>query len=260
MAPWRRRARALLAFLAVATLLVALIAAGIVAAAPGVDDAAVRVDVLLAEHGGRQVSIGRDARLSRALVAVEDQRFFEHEGVDPLAFARVGLRALTNPRSDAGGSTITLQLAKMLYTGAAADPAVALTQLGVALRLERRYTKDELLGLYLNAAYYGDGQYGADRASRHYTDNDAATLTWGEASMLAGMVQAPSRYSRDLAAARRRQRHVLDRLVATGALTGAEAAAAYREPLRRFRALVGGSAPSTAEAATGGPAGRLPDR
>jgi membrane peptidoglycan carboxypeptidase len=242
LVPWRRRVRALLAVLVASVLLVVLIMAAVVAAAPTVDDAPARVDALLAQHGGHYVRLGRDARLSRALVAVEDHRFFEHQGVDPLAFARVGLRALTRPGSDAAGSTISLQLAKMLYTGTSSDLGAALTQLGVALRLERTYAKDELLDLYLNAAYYGDGEYGAERASSHYAGRAADALTWGEASMLAGMVQAPSRYSRDLTAARNRQKHVLDRLVATGALTRVEADTAYSEPLRRFRELAGAGA------------------
>ena len=235
----RSRLRAAVAVLLIALLVATIAVAALISASPDVEDAGARVDALLATHGGERVALGRDARLARAIVAVEDRRFFDHPGVDPLAFARVALRSLTDPGSDPGGSTIALQLAKLLYTGPARDPAAALTQVGVALKLERRNTKDELLDLYLNAVYYGDGQYGAERASRHYTGHGAAALTWGEASMLAGLVQAPSRYAGDLGAARRRQRHVLDRLTATGALTAAEADAAFAEPLDRFGGLAG---------------------
>jgi penicillin-binding protein 1A len=234
----RARLRAAIAVLVIALLVAMVAVAALISASPDVEDASARVDGLLAMHGGERVTLGRDARLARAVVAVEDHRFYDHPGVDPLAFARVALRSLprsgNDPGTDPGGSTIALQLAKLLYTGPARDPAAALAQVGVALKLERRNTKDELLDLYLNAAYYGDGQYGAERASRHYTGRGADGLTWGEASMLAGLVQAPTRYAGDLGAAKRRQRHVLDRLTATGALTAAEADAAFAEPLPRF--------------------------
>jgi membrane peptidoglycan carboxypeptidase len=235
----RRRLRSALTVVTVVALVGVLAVAGVISASPEVEDAPARVDALLAAHGGHRVRVGGDAKLARAIVAVEDHRFYDHAGVDPLAFARILLRSLASPGRDPGGSTIALQLAKLLYTGAAHDPGTAITQLGVALKLERRHTKDELLDLYLNAVYFGDGRYGADSASRHYTGHGAADLTWGEASLLAGMVQAPTRYAQSLDAARRRQRHVLDRLTATGVLTPAEADAAYAEPLRRFAGLAG---------------------
>jgi penicillin-binding protein 1A len=139
-----------------------------------------------------------------------------------------------------GGATIEQQLAKMLYapgTGLRAE----LEQVGVAFRLDATYSKAHILAMYLDAAYFGDGAYGCTAAAEHYFGVPPAKLSWGQATLLAGLVQAPSEYDPHghLALARNRQRHVLARLVATGAMTPAEAQRVYAQALAPAIAFYG---------------------
>jgi len=131
-----------------------------------------------------------------------------------------------------GGATISQQLAKVLYTGDGGW-LTKLEQAGLAFKLEWGFDKAQILNMYLNSVYYGAGYYGVAAAAEGYFGVAAGELTWGQASLLAGLLQAPSAYdpTQHLDRARRRQRHVLDRLVATGVLTEAQADAVYAEPL-----------------------------
>jgi membrane peptidoglycan carboxypeptidase len=170
--------------------------------------------------------------VSVSLVAVEDRRYFEHNGVDLWSLARLAWSAVHGgDLQDEGGSTIAQQLAKRIYTGDHAGVSVKLRQVGLAVKLERRFTKDEILRMYLDAAYFGAGHWGVVRASEGYFGRPPAELSWGEASLLAGLVQAPSRYdpALHLAAARQRQRHVLERLIAAGVLRRDQAERASQE-------------------------------
>jgi membrane peptidoglycan carboxypeptidase len=228
---WRRVA--LLALLLSGCMVVAVVIAGAVllAAVPGVGDAQGRVAAVLREHGGRSVALPLPSRVAESVVAVEDRRFYAHHGVDPQSVVRVvwaGLRG--RGWQDQGGSTITQQLAKRVYTGDRGGLLGTLEQVGLAIKLERRYSKAQILQMYLDSVYFGDGHWGIVQASEGYFGKPPARLSWGEASLLAGLVQAPSAYDPKvhLAAAEHRQRHVLDRLVAAGTLRRAQADAASR--------------------------------
>ena len=233
---WLRRALVALALVAGAT---AVLLALAWVALPDVGDARDRVDALLAARHGRPAHLGPGAPVSRSAVAVEDQRFWSHHGVDPHSLARVLVAAVDGRGGDPGGSTIPQQLAKLLYTGDRHDPLGKLEQVGLAVKLSARWPRADILAMYLDAAYYGHGYWGVASASHGYFHAAPQRLGWAEASLLAGLVQAPSAYepTSHFSAARRRQRHVLDRLVATGALTGPRADAAYDTLGRRARRL-----------------------
>ena len=168
-----------------------------------------------------------------ALTATEDASFFSNSGIDPRGVARGAWGAVTG-NADVGGATLEQQLAKILYTGGSSGPLQIVEQLALAEKLDRRYSKDEILRLYLSTVYFGDGAYGLDAAARAYFGLTPAQLDWAQASLLAGLVQAPSAYDplTHLALARQRQVQVLGRLVATGHLTAQQAAGIARQPLR----------------------------
>jgi membrane peptidoglycan carboxypeptidase len=237
----RGRRRLLVAALAAVWLLLAavIVSAILLAALPGVGDAQSRVAAILREHGGRSAGLPPPSRVAESVVAVEDRRFYAHHGIDPQSLLRVAWAGLRASGGDQGGSTITQQLAKRVYTGDRGGVMVKLAQLGLAIKLERRWSKEQILGMYLDAAYFGDGRWGVVRASEGYFGKPPQRLSWAEASLLAGLVQAPSAYDprTHLAAAERRQRHVLDRLVATGALSRAQADDAARRMAAEARRL-----------------------
>lgn len=162
-------------------------------------------------------------------MAVEDKRYWHHGAIDPLAIARATVEGVLHPGRDTGGSTIAQQLARNLYLGGDQSTLATLRSVGLAFKLEHRYSKPQILAMYLDSAYFGHGHWGIEAASRGYFRVPPARLTWGEATLLAGLPQAPSAYDPvlHLAAARGRQREVLDRLVADGDLSAAQAAAAF---------------------------------
>ncbi|WP_353198068.1 PBP1A family penicillin-binding protein [Sandarakinorhabdus sp.] len=177
------------------------------------------------------------AYVPAALIAIEDRRFNEHFGVDPMGI----LRALvTNAQAGGvrqGGSTITQQLAKTSFLSAERSIKRKLQEIIIALYLEARLSKDEILQNYLSSVYFGDGAYGIRAAARTYFDKAPEQLTLGEAAMLAGLVQAPSRLapSRHLDRARARAVQVLAAMVETGAITAAQAKAARAADYRPGR-------------------------
>jgi membrane peptidoglycan carboxypeptidase len=134
---------------------------------------------------------------------------------------------------DPGGATLDQQLAKVLYTPTGSGLPAKLEQVELALKLDAKYSKAQILEMYLNAVYFGHGYYGLPAASRGYFGRSPAALNWPQASLLAGLVQAPSAYDplRHLDLARARQAHVLDRLTHTNVLTPTQAASAERAPL-----------------------------
>ena len=138
---------------------------------------------------------------------------------------------MTNNGND-GGATIELQLAKMLYAPGTSLGS-ELRQVGVAFRLDLHFSKQRILALYLDAAYFGDGAYGVVAAASHYFGLAPSQLSWAQASLLAGLVQAPSEYDPHghFTLARQRQSHVLARLVATHQLTSSQAAQVWNTPL-----------------------------
>ena len=176
-------------------------------------------------------------RFAAALVATEDHRFYSEPGFDPIALGRVIVGRLTG-QPDQGGATLYQQLAKMLYTPGSSGPAAQAEQAILGIKLDLSYTKAQILRFYADVAYFGHGYFGLAHASCGYFGVTPAGLTWSQAALLAGLMPAPSADNpiAHLTVARAREAHVLGRLVATGALTQAQAARAYRAPLH----LVGG--------------------
>ncbi len=180
--------------------------------------------------------------LAAATLAAEDVRFRSHTGVDPVAIVRAAVRDVRALRIVEGGSTITQQVAKLLLAtrtgGVPARGWVAKAREAVvALRLEHRLRKDDILALYLNLAPYGNQIVGAERAAREYFGRSAASLTPGEAAFLAALPQQPSRYNpwRDPDGARARQRRILATMHARGWLSAADLALARSERLALHR-------------------------
>ncbi len=219
----------------IALALLASLAAGFLylRSLPDVGDAGGRVAAILAAHGGVAVGPQPPEKVARAIVAVENDRFYSDHGIDVLSVFHAAWGYLTTGSTQVAGATISEQLAKVLYVRDPTTVAGKLEMVGLALKLNQRYTKTEILDMYLNAIYYGDGQWGIAQASEAYFGKPPGALDWAEASLLAGLPNGPSRLdpTQHFAAAKARQIHVLARLVATGVLTQAQADAAAREPL-----------------------------
>lgn len=175
-----------------------------------------------------------------ALLAIEDRRFFDHGGIDPYGILRAAFANLRRGSLREGGSTITQQLAKNLFLSHARTLRRKAEEFLMALWLERRFSKEEILTLYLNRVYFGSGTYGIDAASRTFFGHDARRLDLAEAAMLAGIVQAPSRLAptHDYEAALARSHQVLAAMVDAGYLTP-EAAARTRERPPKTAAATG---------------------
>ncbi|OEF97831.1 transglycosylase domain-containing protein [Desulfuribacillus alkaliarsenatis] len=150
-----------------------------------------------------------------SVVAIEDERFRQHGGVDYYAIVRASYNNLLAREYMQGGSTITQQLAKNLYLSPDKRFSRKLVEVYFAKRLEARFTKDEILEMYVNQIYYGQGMYGIERAAEHFFGKQAIELDIAEAAFLAGILQAPSVYSNpaNLELALQRQYTVLERLV-----------------------------------------------
>jgi penicillin-binding protein 1A len=158
--------------------------------------------------------------LIKAVVSVEDQRFFEHSGVDFIRVAAAVVRNLQEGRRAEGGSTITQQLARQTFLSRDKTYRRKLKEVILAAHIEREYSKQEILELYLNKVYFGDGLYGVEAASRGYFAKHASDLTVDEAALLAGLIQSPSSYAPtvnlDRAIARRNV--VLQAMASAGAI------------------------------------------
>ncbi len=163
-----------------------------------------------------------------AMVAVEDRRFRNHPGVDPIGIARSVQVRLQQGRWKQGGSTITQQLARNIFLTNTKTYGRKFREMLLALAMERKYSKDQILELYLNRVYFGGGAYGIDAASRRFFDHPAKTLSLSESAIIAGLVKAPSAYSptADAKAAIGRAGVVLDVMQKVGKISAAEAAAA----------------------------------
>jgi penicillin-binding protein 1A len=163
-----------------------------------------------------------------AMVAVEDRRFRSHPGVDPIGIARSFQVRLQQGRWKQGGSTITQQLARNIFLTNTKTYGRKFREMLLALAMERKYSKDQILELYLNRVYFGGGAYGIDAASRRFFDHPAKSLSLSESAIIAGLVKAPSAYSptADAKAAIGRAGVVLDVMQKVGKISAAEAAAA----------------------------------
>jgi len=197
---------------------------------------------LLAADGGAFASFGEvygetlpvkamSRHLPRAVIAIEDRRFYDHFGVDLFGLARASIANFREGRVVQGGSTITQQLAKNLFLTSERSFDRKIKELLLALWLEQKFSKDEILGIYLNRVYFGAGTYGVDAASRRYFGRSARDLDLYQAAMLAGLLKAPSRYnpSRDKAQADARARQVLASMVDAGLADSAAAARAAKQ-------------------------------
>src|SRR6185312_6054099 len=130
----------------------------------------------------------------KAFIAIEDRRFYSHHGVDPLGILRALMHDVLRRRGNAqGGSTITQQLAKNLFLTQERTVSRKLQEVALAFWLEHRFSKAQILELYLNRVYFGSGAYGVGAAAQRYFGKPARQLTLAEAAMLAGLVQSPSR-------------------------------------------------------------------
>ncbi|PHY22088.1 transglycosylase domain-containing protein [Caulobacter sp. BP25] len=159
-----------------------------------------------------------------AFIAIEDRRFYSHMGVDPKAIARaLGKNAQAGGVSE-GGSTITQQLAKNAFLSSDRNLRRKAQEALIAVYLEARLSKAEILSRYLSSVYFGDGAFGLRAAARHYFGKQPEQLSIGEAAMLAGLVKAPSRLAptNNLEGARERMRIVLGAMVETGTITQAQ--------------------------------------
>lgn len=180
--------------------------------------------------------------MRQAIVAIEDARFYQHHGIDPVGLARALYRNIRAGRVVEGGSTISQQLAKNLYLDPRRTVGRKLEEMVLTIQLERKYTKDEILELYLNQIYFGEGAYGVEAAARRYFNKSAKDLGLAESAMLAGVPRAPSLYnpSRDLEAAKTRQAAVLDRMAELGLISGEQSRQAreqYLQPAKKMAAL-----------------------
>jgi penicillin-binding protein 1A len=233
---WRRRlVRAGLGVLGIALALV-LAGLGYELSLPSVAGAPAQVAAIVRAHGGELGHLPLPTKLAEAEVAVEDEHFYSNVLLDVFdGAARAALTAL-HSSGDPGGSTIAQQLAKQLYPS---SPSFAgtLEQVGLGLKLSLSYSKPRILEMYLNAIYYGNGYWGYLNAARGYFGVVPGKLNWAEASLLAGLPQAPSDYDPVIhfGLAKQRQLQVLDQLVANHVLTGLQAQTAYKAPLLLHR-------------------------
>ncbi len=175
-----------------------------------------------------------------AVIAVEDRRFYEHHGVDPRGLARAVWVNLQAGEVAQGGSTITQQVAKNLFLTPDRTLARKIKEALLALKLEQRFTKDEILALYLNRVYFGSGTYGIEAAADRYFGKKAKDLTVYQAAMLAGLLKAPSRYNpvRDPDLAKTRTEVVLSTMVDTGVLTPEQGQTALKNASRALKSVI----------------------
>jgi penicillin-binding protein 1A len=169
-----------------------------------------------------------------AFVAIEDKRFYHHFGFDPIGIARTVVVNLRAGHTVQGASTITQQLARNLFLTPDRTIRRKVQELILAVWLETKFSKKQILSLYLNRVYFGEGAYGIEAASQRYFNKPAAQLTVGEAALLAGLMKGPSRYS-PLSATDRAERRatiVLDSMVETHAITAQQRDEAFRQPVR----------------------------
>jgi len=186
------------------------------------------------QYGGALRATEISPHLIDAVVATEDRRFFDHRGVDPIGLARAMWANLRAGRLVQGGSTLTQQTAKNVFLTHERSLERKLKELPMALAMEAKYSKQEILSIYLNRVYLGAGAYGFEAAAQRYFGKSARAVTPAEAAMLAGLLKAPSRYAptSNLAEAQGRARLIVGLMEDQGLLTPDQAARARAEPAR----------------------------
>ncbi len=184
---------------------------------------------LFAEQNRTDVPLEKiPADLRQAVIATEDQRFYEHKGVDPLGIIRALWVDIRNPSAMHGGSTITQQYVKIAIVTPERTLKRKVMEAMLAYRLEKEYSKDQILGLYLNTIYFGHGAYGVQTAAQTYFGKNVEDLDLAQCAMIAGVIKSPGRYSPflDPEAARDRRATVLGQMVEEGFVKQADATAA----------------------------------
>src|ERR1700674_4957674 len=171
------------------------------------------------DMGGAAVAIkDLPAYLPQAFIAIEDRRFYSHHGVDPIGIVRALVANVLRRGVSQGGSTLTQQLAKNLFLTKERTLERKLQELVLAFWLERKFTKTQILDLYLNRIYFGSGAYGVEAAAQRYFGKPARQVTLAEAALLAGLVKSPSRLAtiKTYDAADRRAKIVLASMAEAG--------------------------------------------
>ncbi len=223
--------RAVIAAVVVVTVLAGILLV-LLALTPSAGTAPSKVRAILAEHGAPSDGGQVPEKVATALLATENSRYRSDWAIDPQGTARAVWGIITHNPNE-GGATIEVQLAKMLYTPRRSDPLALAEQVAIGFKLDHDFSKTRILAMYLDAAYFGDGAYGITQAAHHYFGLAPDQLSWGQAALLAGLVQAPSRYDPHghLHTALARRDQVLSRLKAVGVLTAAEVRTVEAEPL-----------------------------
>ena len=205
---------------------------GLYVLTPSVSEAPVLVQDQAAQHNIGYPGVQPPPRFTEALVATEDHRFYSNPGVDIFAVARLVAGKISG-HADQGGSTLEQQLAKNLYTAGRSGFTVEAEQVMLALKLNMSYTKAQILRMYAEVAYYGNQYYGLQQASCGYFGVQPAQLSWPEAALLAGVVNAPTADDprTNPQNARAREVHVIDRLMAVGDLSQSQGKAVLSQTL-----------------------------
>jgi membrane peptidoglycan carboxypeptidase len=192
-------------------------------------------------HGAPYPGVAVPRRFATSLEATEDHRFAAEPGVDPFAVARVFF-SYASGRGDQGGATLYQQLAKMLYTPGRAGLPAETEQVALAVKLKYGYTGAEILRLYADVAYFGHGFYGLENASCGYFGVRPNRMSWPQAALLAGLVQAPSADDPidHPAAGLAREQHVIGRLVSVGAISQVQANSYLAVPISSLLDHAGG--------------------
>ena len=223
--------------------LVVLAGAVLLGATPSVGNAWSVARQEASSHGAAFPGPPVPHKFSAALIATEDHRFASEPGVDPYAIARVFWAWIIRTKGDQGGATLYQQLAKLLYTdGQTTGAKSEVKQVALAVKLKYSFTGKQILRMYAGVAYFGHGYYGLAQASCGYYGRMPGKLSWPQAALLAGLVQAPSVYDPLLnpALARSREEHVFARLVANQAITQRQATEALAVPVARLTRGAGG--------------------
>ena len=219
--------RVLLVILGTVTL---LIEAGAVylASLRAVGDAQPRARQIMLSHHESVTVLPAPSKLVDAVISTEDEHFYDNVVINVVTGAGRAALATLQTSQDPGGSTIDQQLAKALY-GRGHGLGATLREIGLGVKLAVHYSKQQILEMYLNVVYYGNGDWGVAQAAAGYFHTTPAQLTWAEASMLAGLLQAPSAYDPlvHYALGRQRQRHVLAQLVVNHYLSPGQADAVF---------------------------------
>ncbi|HET9849625.1 MAG TPA: transglycosylase domain-containing protein [Candidatus Dormibacteraeota bacterium] len=270
---WRKRARrdvrrALILGLVVVVLIplmgipaVTAQAVGPLPSVSGLSSSGIQQDTLIYDrHGTLLADIGKEGDhrivvplnyispwLTKATLATEDRTFYKNSGIDVGGIFRAALADYQHKAISQGGSTISQQLVKQVYIGANPAPTIQrkLKEAILAVELNREYTKNQILEMYLNTIYYGSQTYGVEAAARSYFHTNAHDLSLAQAAMIAGLPQAPTRYNplTAFASARARQAQVLAGMVGEKYITASQAQAAYTVPLQVFPPTTSYTAP-----------------